>query len=141
MTPILKTYNSNLGFNMCVQAMQVYGGAGYTKDYPIEQLARDCKIASIYEGTDGIQAMDLLARKMPMKEGQVFMGLIKEIQTITEKAKNIKGLESYGEKLDEALKVIQEHAKTGEIGDGKIFIYNLQDVVRIRTGERGKEAI
>jgi nitrogen regulatory protein P-II 2 len=45
------------------------------------------------------------------------------------------------EKLDEALAAIQEHAKTGEIGDGKIFVYNLQDVIRIRTGERGKEAL
>ncbi len=45
------------------------------------------------------------------------------------------------EKLDEVLEIIQEHAKTGEIGDGKIFVYNLQDVIRIRTGERGKEAI
>jgi nitrogen regulatory protein PII len=45
------------------------------------------------------------------------------------------------EKLDEALAAIQEHAKTGEIGDGKIFVYNLQDVVRIRTGEKGKEAL
>ncbi len=110
LTPILKTYNSNLGFNMCVQAMQVYGGAGYTKDYPIEQLARDCKITSIYEGTDGIQAMDLLARKMPMKEGQVFMELIKEIQTVTSKAKKIKGMEGFGEKLDEALDKLQATA-------------------------------
>ncbi len=45
------------------------------------------------------------------------------------------------EKLDEALGVIQEHAKTGEIGDGKIFIYDLEDVIRIRTGERGKGAL
>lgn len=45
------------------------------------------------------------------------------------------------EKLDNVLKAIQEGAKTGEIGDGKIFIYNLQDVIRIRTGERGEEAI
>ena len=45
------------------------------------------------------------------------------------------------EKLDSVLKAIQEGAKTGEIGDGKIFIYNLQDVIRIRTGERGEEAI
>ena len=45
------------------------------------------------------------------------------------------------EKLDDVLKAIQEGAKTGEIGDGKIFIYNLQDVIRIRTGERGEEAI
>ncbi len=45
------------------------------------------------------------------------------------------------EKLDQVIDVIQEAARTGEIGDGKIFIYNLQDVVRIRTGERGEEAI
>jgi nitrogen regulatory protein P-II 2 len=45
------------------------------------------------------------------------------------------------ERLDEALKAIQESARTGEIGDGKIFVYDLQDVVRIRTGERGREAI
>ncbi len=45
------------------------------------------------------------------------------------------------DKLDEILNTIQESARTGEIGDGKIFVYSLQDVVRIRTGERGKEAI
>jgi nitrogen regulatory protein PII len=45
------------------------------------------------------------------------------------------------ERLDEVVNVIQESAKTGEIGDGKIFVYNLQDVIRIRTGERGREAI
>ena len=45
------------------------------------------------------------------------------------------------EKLDEVLKVIQENAKTGDIGDGKIFIYDLEDAIRIRTGERGKEAL
>lgn len=45
------------------------------------------------------------------------------------------------EKLDEALSAIQEHAKTGEIGDGKIFVYTLEDVIRIRTAERGREAL
>ena len=45
------------------------------------------------------------------------------------------------EKLDEVLEAIQGSAKTGEIGDGKIFIYNIQDVIRIRTGERGEEAL
>ena len=45
------------------------------------------------------------------------------------------------EKLDDALKMIQEHAKTGEIGDGKIFVYNLEDVIRIRTGDYGEEAL
>ena|SRR4030066_547144 len=45
------------------------------------------------------------------------------------------------EKLDEVLSVIEKNAKTGEIGDGKIFVYNLEEVIRIRTGERGREAI
>jgi nitrogen regulatory protein PII len=45
------------------------------------------------------------------------------------------------EKLDDVLNIIQKHAKTGEIGDGKIFVYNLKDAIRIRTGERGKEAL
>jgi nitrogen regulatory protein PII len=45
------------------------------------------------------------------------------------------------EKLDEVMSTIQENAKTGEIGDGKIFVYNIQDVIRIRTGERGEEAL
>jgi len=103
LTPILKTYNAGLGFELCAQAMQVYGGAGYTKDYPIEQLVRDCKIASIYEGTDGIQAMDLLARKMPMGDGQVFMNLIQEIQGVVAKARGIDALAGLADKLAAAV--------------------------------------
>ncbi len=52
------------------EAMQVYGGYGYTQEYPVEQYARDSKIASLYEGTNGIQAMDLAMRKILMNEGQ-----------------------------------------------------------------------
>jgi hypothetical protein len=60
LTPLIKAYCAERGFEVCIEAMQVHGGCGYTMDYPVEQLARDCKIASIFEGTDGIQAMDLL---------------------------------------------------------------------------------
>ena len=76
LTPIIKTYNSTKGYDVCIKAIQVFGGAGYIRDYPVEQIARDCKIASIYEGTDGIQAMDLLARKLGMKKGQIFIELL-----------------------------------------------------------------
>lgn len=89
LTPVLKTYNSNKGYDVCIKAIQVYGGAGYTCDYPVEQLARDCKIASIYEGTDGIQAMDLLARKIGANNGLVFMGFLEEIKTVTDRAEAI----------------------------------------------------
>jgi hypothetical protein len=57
-------------------ALQVFGGYGYTMDYPAEQYLRDCKIASIYEGTNGIQALDLVGRKLPMQEGRPVQALL-----------------------------------------------------------------
>ena len=94
LTPLVKAYCAQRGFDVCIQAMQVYGGYGYTREYPIEQLARDCKIASIYEGTDGIQAMDLLGRKLGMDEGKVFMGFVGEIQKTIARAREAQGLEA-----------------------------------------------
>ena len=86
LTPILKTYNARMGFETCVRAIQVFGGYGYTREYPVEQQARDCKIASIYEGTDGIQAMDLLARKIGMQQGKVFARFVAQIEETLERA-------------------------------------------------------
>ena len=73
LTPVVKAYGSERGLSVCDQAVQVFGGYGYTKEYPVEQLLRDCKITTIYEGTNGIQAMDLLGRKMGLQTGAVFM--------------------------------------------------------------------
>jgi len=112
LTPIVKSYCANVGFDVCVQAVQVYGGAGYTRDYPVEQLVRDCKIASIYEGTDGIQAMDLLGRKLGMKGGKIFLSFIAEIQTIVERAKQTAGLEKMAAKVEEICQKLQETAMT-----------------------------
>ncbi len=80
MTPICKAYCSDMAFRMCEIAVQVCGGYGTTKDYPMEQYLRDTKIASIYEGTNGIQSMDLLGRKLMMKKGAIFMGLLGDIE-------------------------------------------------------------
>jgi alkylation response protein AidB-like acyl-CoA dehydrogenase len=57
LTPVVKDYMAIRGHEVCIQAIQVFGGAGYTKDYLVEQYARDCKITSIFEGTSGIQAL------------------------------------------------------------------------------------
>jgi len=103
LTPIIKSYCTDRGFESTVQAMQVYGGYGYTRDYPVERLLRDSKINSIYEGTNGIQAMDLLGRKMGMKKGAVFMEFLGEVQKTAAKAKGIKGLEGLGEELETAV--------------------------------------
>ncbi len=75
LTPICKAYCSDHGFRVTELAMQVYGGYGYCAEYPAEQYMRDVKISSIYEGANGIQAMDLVGRKLPMKGGQPFQSL------------------------------------------------------------------
>jgi len=107
-----------------VEAVQVYGGYGYTRGYPVEQLLRDCKIASIYEGTNGIQAMDLLGRKLGMKGGVVFMNFLEEIQKATGRAKKINGLEDLAARVDAAANRLGETAmylgKTGISSEFKV---------------------
>ena len=77
LVPLLKAYGSDQGFRVCETAIQTYGGAGFTRDYPVEQYCRDAKIFSIYEGTNHIQAMDLVGRKLGQAGGanlQAFLG-------------------------------------------------------------------
>ncbi len=77
LVPLVKAYGSDQGFRVCETAIQTYGGAGYTRDYPVEQYCRDAKIFSIYEGTNHIQAMDLVGRKLGQAGGanlQSFLG-------------------------------------------------------------------
>jgi alkylation response protein AidB-like acyl-CoA dehydrogenase len=79
LTPISKAWCSDWGFRVTEWALQVYGGYGYTMDYPAEQYLRDCKIASIYEGTNGIQALDLVGRKFRMQDGRPMKAMLKQI--------------------------------------------------------------
>ena len=72
LTPVCKAYCSDMGFRICETGVQVLGGYGYCREYPLEQYLRDEKIASIYEGTNGIQALDLLSRKLMIKGGGLF---------------------------------------------------------------------
>ncbi len=77
LVPLVKAYGSDQGFRVCETAIQTYGGVGYTKDFPVEQYCRDSKIFSIYEGTNHIQAMDLVGRKLGQAGGanlQAFLG-------------------------------------------------------------------
>ena len=70
MTPIIKAYQTDMGFEVANLAIQVHGGHGYIRDYGVEQYARDARIAMIYEGTNGIQALDLVGRKMGANMGR-----------------------------------------------------------------------
>ena len=72
LTPIVKAYCADQAFRIAEMAIQTYGGAGYVTDNPVEQYCRDAKIFSIYEGTNHIQAIDLISRKLPMHGGATF---------------------------------------------------------------------
>lgn len=80
-TPIVKAYCSDKAWELCAEAMQVFGGNGYSEEYPIAELCRDVKIYSIWEGTNYIQAMDLIGRKWMMGKGSVFAEWLAEIES------------------------------------------------------------
>ena len=122
LTPVVKAYCSERGFDVCVQAMQVFGGYGYTRDYPVEQILRDCKICSIYEGSNGIQAMDFLGRKLGMDKGRVFMALIAEMEKTVAEAKAHDELAPLADRLSAALTSFKETvALIGRLASSKDF--------------------
>jgi alkylation response protein AidB-like acyl-CoA dehydrogenase len=81
LVPLVKAYGSDQAFLICATAIQVYGGAGYLKDWPVEQYCRDSKIFSIYEGTNHIQALDLVGRKLMQRSGANVQQFTKDVQT------------------------------------------------------------
>jgi alkylation response protein AidB-like acyl-CoA dehydrogenase len=101
--PIAKGYVTDKAFEVCSLGIQVYGGYGYIREYPMEQLLRDCRITQIYEGTNGIQAMDLLGRKLGMNQGKPVMDLLGEIQQTIASAKSIESLQDVASKVEAAV--------------------------------------
>ncbi|MDB4957312.1 MAG: acyl-CoA dehydrogenase [Myxococcales bacterium] len=88
LVPLIKAYGSDQAFQICATAIQVFGGAGYLKDWPVEQYARDAKIFSIYEGTNHIQAMDLVGRKLMQRGGANVQAFGKDVGTFVAKHKD-----------------------------------------------------
>ncbi|MFO7563111.1 MAG: acyl-CoA dehydrogenase [Enhygromyxa sp.] len=84
--PIVKSMCTDLGFEAAVTGVQIFGGYGYTQEFPVEQLVRDAKIQSIYEGTNGIQGLDLLGRKMRQEGGRLFMEWMQDAKAEIEAA-------------------------------------------------------
>ena len=108
--PICKGYVTDKAFEVCSTGVQVYGGYGFIKEYPQEQLLRDCRITLIYEGTNGIQAMDLLGRKLGMNKGKPIMDLMVEIQKTIAQARAIDKLKDYAARVEKALNRLGEIA-------------------------------
>ncbi len=84
LTPVLKAYQTDMGSEVANLAVQVYGGHGYIREHGVEQYVRDARIAQIYEGTNGIQALDLVGRKMPQGFGRLLRRFFHPVQEFIE---------------------------------------------------------
>jgi len=108
LTPIVKSYCTDAGMDVCQLAVQTYGGYGYCREYPVEQMMRDQKINQIYEGTNGIQALDLLGRKLGMKKGLYFMNLMAMIKETIEEGKKVDSLKNEVAIVENSLNAVAE---------------------------------
>jgi len=128
MTPVVKAYTTDKGLLICSMAMDVYGGYGYCQEYPVEQYMRDEKIATIYEGTNGIQALDLVGRKLGQRKGANVMNLFGVIQKNIAQAKANPELAKYAANLEEAsnacIELTMFFAQAGKSGDFLLPILN-----------------
>ncbi|MGB6065280.1 MAG: acyl-CoA dehydrogenase [Desulfomonilaceae bacterium] len=106
--PVCKAWSSDMGFRVTELAVQIYGGYGYCKEYPVEQFLRDAKIASIYEGTNGIQALDLVGRKLGYRQGALFNGIVSETGNLIKLAQKNYRLKDIVEPFDAARKQLIE---------------------------------
>jgi hypothetical protein len=103
LTPVAKSYPSEMGVLSISQGLQCLGGSGYCDDYPLEQYYRDCRIHPIHEGTTGIQGIDLLGRKVIMKNGQAFIFFLDEVKETIRSAEKYPDLQIYCKELNDAL--------------------------------------
>ena len=106
-TPVIKGYLTDKGFQAAVYAQQVLGGHGYIREHGIEQFVRDARITQIYEGTNGIQAMDLVGRKLPKDGGRAVRGFFELLGRDIAEAKSAGDPAGIAAALDPALKDLQ----------------------------------
>ena len=123
LTPICKGYCTDQAFEVTRLAVQTLGGYGYCAEYPCEQHLRDTKILSIYEGTNGIQAMDLVGRKLGMKKGAIFMGFVAKMMKFLATAKESDATKAYIGEFEQSLNDLQSLAMTfmGKGMEGKML--------------------
>jgi alkylation response protein AidB-like acyl-CoA dehydrogenase len=133
LTPIIKTYASEQGNRSTSMGVQILGGYGYTTDFILQQYYRDLRIMSLYEGTTGIQSLDLLGRKMTMENGKAYQLLAAEMQATAKAAMKYDNLKPYSKslkkeitRLEKVLKHLIGFAMTGRndlfLADATIFM-------------------
>ncbi len=120
--PLCKAGNTDLAWLVTAEAIQVHGGYGYINEYKVEQFARDCKILSLYEGTNGIQSIDLITRKLLMNRDQYYFNVFKKrVAQTVEKAKGVVDYKYISqvvrgvEKMDEVIDFLMKHMASGRL--------------------------
>ena len=125
LTPVVKTYGAEMGAVAVNNGLQVLGGYGYTEDFILEQLARDVRIMSLYEGTSGIQSQALLGRQVPANNKRSMQLWIAEVKIVIEEAAVHKDLCRYSDWLNsevDALDRTTNHLLALKDGDSEIFL-------------------
>jgi alkylation response protein AidB-like acyl-CoA dehydrogenase len=126
LTPVAKTFGAEMGILSVNQGLQVLGGYGYTEDFPLEQLARDVRICSIYEGTSGIQSLALLGREVFRNDGIALKLWHAELQETLESSEVISELKpivaDFKQKLSIFTKVNEYLEKISKEGNAEIFL-------------------
>ncbi len=107
LTPIIKGVITDKGFENTVMAQQVYGGHGYVEEWGMSQFVRDSRIAMIYEGANGIQALDLVGRKLPSKGGRAVQAYFKEVGSFCSQHKDDEAMKPFIEPLSKGLTDLQ----------------------------------
>ncbi len=144
-TPLCKAYPTDESWWLIGEAIQAYGGYGYCSEYPVEQIARDSKIYSIWEGTNFIQSLDLVGRKMTMKGGSVFAGFLKEMVDFCAANKDNPALLKEFANLERALNAYQKMigALTGYMKENlaKIPLYSRRVLTATATLYAGRQLL
>jgi len=125
LTPIVKTYSAEQGTRSAALAIQTLGGYGFTTDFPVQQHYRDLKIMSLYEGTTGIQSLDLLGRKITMENGMALQILANAIEQTITTASTISVTADYARQLAESLATVKKVLNTllPLAAEGKLDLY------------------
>ncbi len=107
LTPVIKGVGTDKGYEIATTAQQVYGGHGYIREWGMEQYVRDARIAQIYEGTNGVQAMDLVGRKLAQNGGRAVQALFRIVTEEIAAAKGDAATADYANRLERALNELQ----------------------------------
>ena len=107
LTPVIKGFLTDLGYDMTIKAQQLYGGHGYIEEWGMSQFSRDARIAMIYEGANGVQALDLVGRKLAQDGGKHVMAFFEMVKGFIKENAEAEGMGEFTEPLKTASKDLQ----------------------------------